>query len=137
MNSPRLISFSTRGNKAEGHLHIVPQNELPFRMERIFYTMDTPEGISRGRHAHHQTEMVLLAVKGAIAVRTVTIGGEEQTFTLDQPAMGLYLPVLCWHEMNYSNDAVQLVICSTAYSESDYIRDWDHFLQIQQQYGKR
>lgn len=137
MNQPHLISLQTKGNSDEGFLHIVHPVALTFQMQRVFYTMDTPAGITRGRHAHHQTEMVLIAVKGTIEVRTVMITGEENIFMLHDPAKGLYIPNLCWHEMNYNDGAIQLVICNSAYSESDYIRDWNQFKDMQQQYGAR
>jgi dTDP-4-dehydrorhamnose 3,5-epimerase-like enzyme len=137
MKQPLLISLQTKGNTDEGFLHIVHPAALTFQMQRVFYTMDTPAGITRGRHAHHQTEMVLIAVKGNIEVRTVMITGEENIYRLHDPSTGLYIPNLCWHEMNYSDGAIQLVICNTPYSESDYIRDWNQFKDMQQQYGTR
>lgn len=137
MKEVHLIPFPVKGNKAEGHLHIVSQEKLPFEIMRTFYTMDTPMGVTRGRHAHHETEMVLIAIKGVIEVRTITIGGHDQTFMLTNPSEGLYLPKLCWHEMKYSEDAVQLVICNTLYNEADYIRDWHQFTNLQQQYAQR
>lgn len=134
MKEAHLISFPAKGNKAEGHLHIVQQDILPFDIQRVFYTMDTPTGVTRGRHAHHETEMVLIAIKGVIEVRTITISGQDHTFMLTKATEGLYLPKLCWHEMKYSTDAVQLVICNTLYNEADYIRDWHQFTTLQEQY---
>jgi len=137
MKHPHLISFSSKGNASEGHLHIVQEEILPFAIKRVFYTMDTPQGVSRGRHAHHETEMVLIAIKGMIEVKTIAPDGHEKTFTLANASEGLYLPRLCWHEMTYSSDAVQLVICSTVYHEADYIRDWHQFLSLQTKHGER
>jgi hypothetical protein len=130
MKGTRIISFSSKGNPDEGYLHIIDGGFLPFDMKRIFYTMDTPEDVNRGGHAHHETEMVLVAIKGSIIVKTITIDGMQESFILEHPAEGLYLPKLCWHEMSYSKDAVQLVICSTVYNEKDYIRDWQQFLSL-------
>jgi dTDP-4-dehydrorhamnose 3,5-epimerase-like enzyme len=137
MKEVHLISFPVKGNGDEGHLHIVPEALLPFEIRRVFYTMDTPTGVTRGRHAHHETEMVLIAIKGIIEVRTITIGGHDNTFTLTNASEGLYLPKLCWHEMKYSTDAVQLVICNTLYNEADYIRDWNQFTTLQQAHESR
>lgn len=97
--------------------------------------MDTPTGVTRGRHAHYETEMVLIAVQGEIVVKTITIDGSTKTFVLNNASEGLYLPKLCWHEMNYDSHAVQLVVCSTAYREDDYIRDWNQFSTLVQQHG--
>ncbi|MBK9105096.1 MAG: FdtA/QdtA family cupin domain-containing protein [Saprospiraceae bacterium] len=135
MKEAHIITFPSKGHRDEGFLHIIEQGYLPFTMRRIFYTMDTPAEVTRGGHAHHETEMVLIAVQGTISVRTITIDGLSSTFTLQHPAEGLYLPKLCWHEMNYSKDAVQMVICNTAYHEQDYIRDWAQFKSLLPSHG--
>lgn len=135
MKQPEIISFPSKGNRDEGHLHIVQHDTLPFVIERVFYTMDTPMSVTRGRHAHHETEMILIAIKGTIRVRTITIHGEEKTFILSEPSEGLYIPALCWHEMNYSDSAVQLVLCNSMYNAADYIRDWQQFKNLQLQHG--
>ena len=44
---------------------------------------------------------------------------------------GLYVPALMWRQMqNFSTNALALVLSSTAYSEVDYIRDYEEFLAI-------
>jgi dTDP-4-dehydrorhamnose 3,5-epimerase-like enzyme len=135
MKRTRLITFPSKGHRDEGYLHIIEQGYLPFEMKRVFYTMDTPEEVTRGGHAHHETEMVLVAIKGTVIVKTITIDGMQESFILEHPAEGLYLPKLCWHEMSYSKDAVQLVICSTSYNEQDYIRDWQQFKSLLPEHG--
>ncbi len=137
MNGVRIIPFSKKGRPEEGYLHIIENEGIPFEIKRVFYTMDTPVGITRGRHAHYETEVVLVAIHGEIDVKTITIDGQAQTFTLNNAAEGLYLPKLVWHEMNYKDHAVQLVICSTEYREDDYIRDWNLFSSLVQQYGAK
>ena len=135
MKGVRIIPFSRKGRVEEGYLHIIEDGSIPFEIKRIFYTMDTPAGVTRGRHAHYETEMVLIAVQGKIIVKTITIDGETMTFELNNASEGLYLPRLCWHEMNYDEHAVQLVVCSTPYREDDYIRDWNQFSSLVQQHG--
>ena len=135
MNQAALIRFDTHGYPEEGYLHVIERNRLPFKIKRVVYALETPQGVTRGRHAHHKTEMILIAVKGEIKIKTVTIEGHQNTFVLNQPNEGLYLPALCWHEMTYSEDAVQLVLCSTKYREADYIRDWEQFQRLQHHHG--
>ena len=135
MNGVRIIPFSKKGRPEEGYLHIIEKEGIPFEIKRVFYTMDTPLGVTRGRHAHHNTEMILVAIQGEIDVRTIAIDGSTQTFKLNNAAEGLYIPKLCWHEMNYDEHAVQLVVCSTPYREDDYIRDWNQFSSLVQQHG--
>lgn len=97
-------------------------------MERLFWTYYTPESIVRGRHAHHKTEQILLAVTGRIIVTTDNGKGDIQTFVLDEPNKAVYLPPNVWHTMQYSHTAIQLVLASHAYDPADYIRDYDDFL---------
>ena len=52
-----------------------------------------------------------------------------RSLTLDTPAKGLYIGPGTWREMiDFSINAVLLVIASENYSESDYIRNYDDFL---------
>jgi WxcM-like, C-terminal len=135
MKDARLISFPAKGQPEEGYLHILANDHFPFEIKRVFYTTDTPSGITRGRHAHYETEMVLIALCGVIDVKTITVDGLEKNFTLTNASEGLFLPKLCWHEMTYSNGAIQLVVCSTLYDETDYIRDWDEYKSVLATHG--
>ena len=103
---------------------------IPFVAKRVFWCYHTPDNVVRGHHAHHQTTMVLIAALGKIVINTEMPDGEIKTFSLDSPNQGLYIPQYCWHTMKYSHIAVQLVIASTEYSESDYIRNYDDFKKI-------
>lgn len=131
MKKPFLINFSRIGNPSEGYLSITEGNEkVPFEIKRTFWSYFTPDSITRGRHAHHETEMVLIAVSGRIIVTTEMPGEKPMLTVLETPSQGLYLPKLCWHTMQYTHNAVQLVLASTYYDEADYIREYDQFKLI-------
>lgn len=127
---PHLIDFGKIGDSSIGYISVTQNNTLPFEVKRIFWTYYTPESIVRGRHAHRVTEQILIAVTGRIVVTTETAQGEIQTFLLDNPNQGVYVPPNVWHTMQYSHTAVQLVMASTPYDEKDYIRSHDDFKQI-------
>ena len=128
---PHLIKFSRMGESAIGFISVVEQNkQLPFRIERVYWTYYTPESIVRGRHAHHVTEQVLVAVSGRIIVTTEDLQGNIQTFVLDNPDSGVYLPPYVWHTMQYTHSSVQMVFASHIYEESDYIREYEKFTQM-------
>jgi len=131
-STPHLIEFPKLGAPDIGYISVgeVGQLPLPFKIERIFWTYYTPESIVRGRHAHHQTEQILVAVAGRITVTTELADGSIQTFRLEDPNVGLYVPPHAWHTMQYSHSAVQLVFASTSYNESDYIRNYQEFRRI-------
>ena len=126
--APYLIDFPSIGNGNEGYISVAQaQEKIPFNIQRIFWTYYTPESIVRGRHAHHRTEQVLIAVTGKIIVTTETRDGKSDIFVLDTPNKGVYIPPDAWHRMQYSHTAVQLVLASTKFDESDYIRDYEQF----------
>ena len=129
---PYILYFQSNGDINEGFISIASQNsEVPFEIKRAFWTYDTPIDVSRGRHAHYETQMLLIAVCGEIRIETTSINGKKNSFQLDHPNMGIYIPKLCWHEMWYSTSAVQLVLTSTLYDERDYIRDIIDFEKLQ------
>ena len=130
--SPRLIQFPKIGSPDIGFISVAElKADIPFEIKRVFWTYETPDSIVRGRHAHHQTEMVVIAVHGRIIVHTELPNTTLQTFVLESPEQGVYLPTNTWHSLQYSPGAVQLVVASTLYEETDYIRDYQTFRQIE------
>lgn len=127
---PHIIDFGKLGEPGIGYLSIAENMNLPFKIERVFWTYYTPESIVRGRHAHYKTEQILMAVTGRIIVNTDDGKGNIQTFVLDEPNKGVYLPPNVWHTMQYSHTAIQLVFASMTYDAGDYIRDYEQFKQV-------
>ncbi len=126
-NKPYLIEFNRIGGSALGYISVAEKETLPFEVNRIYWTYFTPEDVQRGGHAHYNLEQILLAVAGKIIVKTELLNGEKQEFVLDKPNVGLYIPKMCWREMHYTHNAVQVCIASLAYSEDDYIRNYEEF----------
>lgn len=130
-NKPHIIDFQSNGSLEIGYLSIIEsQSIVPFEIKRVFYAYYTPDSVLRGRHAHYETEMVLIAAAGRIVVTTEMPNQEPVIFVLEKPNQGLYLPKLCWHTMQYSHNAVQIVLASTFYKEADYIRKYDEFKRL-------
>ncbi len=129
---PYLITFPRLGKPDIGYISVLENHSglIPFAVERFFWTYYTPESIVRGRHAHHRTEQVLVAVGGRILVTTELPNGKISTFRLEDPHVGLYLPPHAWHTMQYSHSVVQLALASAPYEEADYIRDYAQFREV-------
>lgn len=128
---PHLITFQKVGQPIEGYISIAEfERIIPFDVKRTFWTYYTPEQIVRGRHAHYQTQQVLIAVAGRILVQTETPDGVIDQFVLEHPHQGVYIPPNAWHTMQYSHNAVQMVFASTSYDERDYIRDYEAFKKL-------
>jgi acetyltransferase-like isoleucine patch superfamily enzyme/dTDP-4-dehydrorhamnose 3,5-epimerase-like enzyme len=116
----------SRGSLSVGHF----SQNIPFLPQRYFLVFDVPPQEIRGRHAHHQCHQFLICTHGSVQVLADN-GKGRQTFLLDSPHVGLYLPPLIWGEQfAYSTGAVLLVFASHAYDTSDYIRDYQQFLEI-------
>ena len=131
LRKPYIIEFAKIGASNIGYISIAEfAKSVPFPVKRIFWTYYTPESIVRGRHAHYATEQILIAVTGRIILTTEMPGGEINTFALEKPEYGVYIPPHVWHTMQYSHTAVQLVLASTEFSEGDYIREYQIFKEV-------
>ncbi len=130
ISEPQIINFSKIGNSSLGYISLAENETLPFEVKRIYWTYFTPEDVERGGHSHINLEQILIAMAGTIIVKTEMPGGVKNTFVLDSPSKGLLIPKLCWREMKYTHNAVQMCIASIIYDESDYIRDYEEFKQL-------
>ncbi len=102
---------------------------LPFPVRRIFYTYGVNSTEVRGEHAHKTCEQFLIALNGSLNV-IVDNGTVREEFVLDSPTYGLHLPSGCWGiQYKHSKDSVLLVLASHGYEASDYLRNYDEFLQ--------
>ncbi len=105
-------------------------NQIPFKMERIFWTYDVPGGEKRGGHAYKKQEEVIIALSGSFDVVVVNEVGEQETISLNRSYFGLYLPPNTWRHMeNFSTNALGLHVSSSKFDESDYVRDFLSFIK--------
>ena len=130
-SSCQLITLS-KISDARGNLSFVEgQNHIPFEIKRVFYLYDVPAGETRAGHALRDCEQFLVALSGSFDV-VVDDGDEKQTFTLNRPWVGLYIPPMYWRELdNFASGSVCLVLASEVYGERFYIRDYQDFIQLQ------
>ena len=118
---------------ARGNLSFAEQNNhIPFEIKRTYWIYDVPGGEDRGGHAFRENQEVIIALSVAFDV-VVDDGKEKKTFRLDRSYYGLYIPKGLWRTMeNFSTNAFALEFGSVAYSEDDYIREYDEFLKLKQ-----
>ena len=103
--------------------------DIPFDIRRVYYIYDTKAGVRRGFHAHKNLEQILICVNGSCKIH-LDNGRETEEVLLDKPYEGLYIANDMWREMyDFTPGAVLLVLASQPYDESDYIRDYDKFLE--------
>jgi hypothetical protein len=127
ITEPTIIVFPKIGMSSLGYISPAENENLPFDVKRIYWTYYTPENVERGGHSHKNLRQILVAVAGTITVTTELLNGQKNIFVLDCPNKGLFIPKLCWREMKYTHNAVQMCIASMEYNEADYIRSYDDF----------
>ena len=87
---------------------------------------------ARGGHSHHAGKELLVALSGSFDVN-IFDGAEWQTFTLNRPYEGLYIPPGYWRTLdNFASGSVLMVLTSERFSEDDYVRDFDEFKRLTQ-----
>lgn len=112
-----------------GNIAVIENGTIPFDIKRVYYLFDIPSSAIRGGHAHKKLKQVLIAISGSFDV-VLDDGKTKKTVTLNKPDKGLLIQNNTWRELeNFSSGAVCLVLASTQYEESDYIRDYDVFLK--------
>ena len=122
-----IIEFNDLGDE-RGKLVVIEGNDsIPFEIKRVFYIYGSDATVVRGKHANRESEFVLINVAGTSKVR-ITDGKEEFVAELNRPMMGVYIPKMVWKDMyDFSPDSVLLVLASTHYDGSEYIRDFEQY----------
>lgn len=124
-----LLNFNVLGNSEGSLIALENSKNIPFDVKRVYYIWGNKPDVIRGRHAHKKLEQVIICVSGACDF-ILDNGAERQTIHLDSPTQGLYIKHNIWREFtNFSSDCVIMVLASEFYDESDYIRDYNAFLQ--------
>ena len=120
--------FQQHGD-GRGRLTVVENNEdIPFAIRRVYYLYDTSPGFIRGLHSHKSLEQILVCVTGSCKI-LMDDGYSKEEVVLDDPNEGLYIGPNVWREMyDFTEGAVLLVMASELYDESDYIRNYDTFI---------
>jgi hypothetical protein len=113
-----------------GNLSFIEGGEhIPFDIKRVYYLYDVPGGSDRGSHAHKNLHQFIVAMSGSFDV-ILDDGLEKKRFHLNRSYYGLYVCPMMWRDLdNFSSGAVCMVLASTKYEESDYIRDYDEFIK--------
>ena len=102
--------------------------QIPFDIKRIFYIYGTKSHVIRGAHANRHSQFVLIAVHGQCKVRIKT-PRETCEIILNNPHTAVWLDKMVWKEMvDFSNDAVLLVLSDQLYDTQEYIRDYEAYI---------
>lgn len=132
MNSlkPCLISLP-KIYDPRGSLTFVQDNDqIPFEIQRCYWTYDIPSGEGRGGHSHKEAKTLLVAVAGSFNVNLFD-GFTWVSYTLNRPYEGLYIPPGFWRTLdNFASGSVCLAMTSILYDETEYIRDYEEYKRV-------
>jgi hypothetical protein len=124
----RIINFPKIQDPRGNLTFLQCPNQIPFEIQRTFWTYDVPGGEIRGGHAYNSQEEVIVALSGSFDVIITNVDGSEQKISLNRSYYGLYLSPKTWrHVENFSTNALALHVSSKIFSTEDYIRDFEDF----------
>ncbi len=124
-----LIDFQEHVNERGALVALEERKNIPFAIKRVYYIYDVPQEKRRGYHAHRDLEQVAVCLKGRCSF-LLDDGKTKTTYTLENPATGLYIKGLVWREIfDFSDDCVLLVLANHYYDTKDYIFSYQEFLK--------
>ncbi len=127
MDKIALINL-TKVEDQRGNLTFIEQvKHTPFEIKRVYWIYDVPGGETRGGHAFKEQDEMIVALSGSFDV-VIMDGTFEKRVHLNRSYFGLYVQHGLWRYMdNFSTNSVAMVLTSTSYHESDYIRDYEEY----------
>jgi hypothetical protein len=127
--SPKIVKIPVRHTEL-GALGVIEKlDPFPFPIKRVYFLYDMPSKTMRGSHAHKELAQLIVAISGSFIVN-LDNGEEVTSYYLTSPAEGLLVPPGHWRTLtDFSSGAAALVLASEEYLESDYIRDYEDFLE--------
>lgn len=125
-----FIPLTVRGDERGRLVAIEQMSDVPFAIARVYYVYGTTPGTVRGHHAHRALNQLAVAVAGSCNM-LLDDGTIRTEVRLDDPAVGLTLPPMVWHEMSdFSPDCVLMLLADAHYDEADYIRGYTEFTAL-------
>lgn len=105
-------------------------HDVPFDIKRIYYIHGAPKGTHRGRPRPQGTAAGAVVPLRQHPASGWTMAARRPTSCWDSPDKGLIVEHYMWREMIWEKkDSVLCVAADSYYDESDYIRDYDEFLE--------
>jgi UDP-2-acetamido-3-amino-2,3-dideoxy-glucuronate N-acetyltransferase len=112
-----------------GTLVPIDFSELPFSPKRVFYVAGVPAGDERGRHAHHETQQLLICLQGKISVHLYD--GYKTEIIIIRQHESVFVDKMIWDSQTYeTGEDIMLSLCSTEHDKADYIEDLNEFVKL-------
>jgi oxalate decarboxylase/phosphoglucose isomerase-like protein (cupin superfamily) len=131
IDKPRIIELPKIQDPRGNLTFIQYQDHLPFEIKRVFWIYDVPGGETRGGHAYKSQQEIIVSLSGSFDVVVTNREGEKIKYSLNRSWYGLYLPPLTWrHIENFSTNSLGLHLSSSDFTETDYVRKFDEFINL-------
>ena len=131
MEKVQIIDFPKVEDPRGNLTFLQNRDQIPFEIQRVFWTYDVPGGEIRGGHAYRQQQELIIALSGSFDVIITYPEGREEKYSLNRSYYGLYVPALTWRHMeNFATNSLGVHLSSAKYDPSDYLRDFSKFVKI-------
>ncbi|TNH45202.1 sugar 3,4-ketoisomerase [Photorhabdus luminescens] len=128
MSLIKLIDFKILGDERGQLISLEGNKNIPFEIKRVYYIFGTKSGVARGFHAHQNLKQIAICIHGNCRF-VLNDGKKREEIVLDSSHSGILIDPMVWHEMHdFSEDCILIVLADDVYDESDYIRDYESFL---------
>ena len=127
----KMIKFKIiKNGNGKGILTQVQENDqIPFKIKRIFYILKTKNKAFRGCHAHKKQSQILICLQGTVTFTVYKSKNVKKRYKLKSPSRGLFIPPKIWvDKIFFGKNAILLVLANGLYNETDYIRNFKNFL---------
>ena len=129
--APKIINFPKIQDPRGNLTFLQFPNQIPFEVQRTFWTYDVPGGEIRGGHAYYKQEELIVALSGSFDVLIKNLDGSIEKYSLNRSYYGLYLPAKTWrHIENFSTNSLALHISSKTFDKEDYIRNFEDLKKL-------
>jgi hypothetical protein len=129
-NKPKIIELPKILDQRGNLTFLQYPDHLPYAIQRAYWIYDVPGGETRGGHAFKEQNEFIIAISGSFDV-VINEGQNQKIFSLNRSYIGLLIPPGQWRSMqNFSTNSLALVLASTSFNASDYIRSYTDYLQF-------
>ncbi|MDC0111084.1 FdtA/QdtA family cupin domain-containing protein [Emcibacteraceae bacterium] len=125
----KSFNLLTHEDEQGALLPIEVYEQIPFLVKRAYFVYCSDFETVRGLHAHKELQQVMFVVNGSCDI-LLDDGHHKEKFNMRQREKALFLDKMVWREMsNFSENCILAVLASDVYTPSDYIHDYDDFIE--------
>ena len=103
--------------------------DLPFEVKRFYMISSNTKALPRGNHAHKKLFQFLFCAQGSMSIK-LSDPHRKYSYRLSTATTGILIPPGYWRTLDeFGEDSICIVMASEHYDETDYIRDYDEYIE--------